>query len=47
MKNTDSDNLGFITHKRPSRRHLEKRVEDMEYADDITMLENNTENARK
>ena len=47
MRNADIDDLGFITHKRQSRRISEKKVGDLEYADDIGFLENATENAQK
>ena len=47
MGNADIDDLGFITHKRQSSRIPVKKVGDMEYADDIGLLENNTENAQK
>lgn len=47
MKNVDIDDLCFIAHKHQSCRDQEKRVGDMEYTDDITMLENNTANAQK
>ena len=36
MRNADIDDLGFITHKCQSRRIAEKKVGDLEYADDIS-----------
>ena len=47
MRNAEIDDLGFITRKSQSRRIAEKKVGDLEYADDIGLLENTTENAQK
>ena len=47
MMNANIDDLGFITQKRQSRRHPEKRVGDLEYADDIALLENTIPDAQK
>ena len=47
MRNADIHDLGFTTHKRQSSRIPEKKVGDLEYADDIGLLENDTENAQK
>ena len=47
LYHADIDDLGFITHKHQSRRIAENKVRDLEYADDIVLLENATENAQK
>ena len=47
MRNVNIDDLGFTTHKRQSTRIPEKRVGDLEYADDIGLLENEKDKAQK
>ena len=38
MKKSESD-FGFVTHLRKSQRHLERKLNDLDYADDIALLE--------
>ena len=47
MRNADIGHLGFITRQRQSSSILMKKTGDMEYADEISLLKNNTENAQK
>ena len=47
MRNANVDDLGFTTHKRQSSRFPEKRASDLEYADDIGLLENDKDKAQK
>ena len=46
MRNFNIDDLGFTTNKRQSSRILEKRVGDLEDADDIGLLENEKDKAQ-
>ena len=47
MRNSNIDHLGFITKPRRSRRYPNKRLGDLEFADDIALLENNQECAQQ
>lgn len=47
MRNADIEDLGFITRQRQSSSIPVKKTGDMEYADEISLLKNNTENAQK
>ena len=47
MRNADIEDLGFITCQRQSSSIPVKKTGDMEYADEISLLKNNTENAQK
>ena len=47
MRNANIDDLDLTTHKRLSSRILEKKVSDLEYADDIGLLENEKDKAQK
>ena len=47
MRNANVDDLGFTTNKRQSSRFPEKRASDLEYADDIGLLENDKDKAQK
>ena len=47
MRNANVDDLGFTTHKRQSSRFPGKRASDSEYADDISLLENDKDKAQK
>ena len=47
MRNSNIEDLGFITHKRISRRTPEQKIGDLEYADDISLLENETHKAQQ
>ena len=47
MINANIDDLGFITHKRQSSRFTEEKVGDLEYVDDIGLLENEVDNAQR
>ena len=45
VRNADIDNIGFITRNWQSSRIPVKKIEEMEYANNIVLLENNTGNA--
>ena len=47
MRKAIIDDLGFTTHKQQSSRIPEKRVSDLEYADNISLLENDKDKAQK
>lgn len=47
MRNADIEDLGFITRQRQSSSIPVKKTGDMEYADEISLLKNNTGNAQK
>ena len=47
MRNANTDDLGFTTYKRQSSRIAEKRVGDLDYADDIDLLANEKDNSQK
>ncbi|KAJ8353279.1 hypothetical protein SKAU_G00208460 [Synaphobranchus kaupii] len=47
MYNSDIDHLGFITSLRRSRRKPAVRLSDLEYADDIGLLEDNQASAQE
>ena len=46
MHDCEMDKFGFICEKRKSRRHQEKKLSDLDYADDICLLENNIAEAQ-
>ena len=46
-RNANIDDLNFTTHQRQSSRIPEKGVGDLEYADDIGLLENEKDKAQK
>ncbi|CAF1118890.1 unnamed protein product [Didymodactylos carnosus] len=47
MRRCEMDNYGFICEKRTFARHLEKRLSDLDYADDICLLENSIQEAQQ
>ncbi len=47
LRNSDIDQLGFITKPRRSRRYPEQRLGDLDFADDIGLLGNNQEEAQE
>ena len=47
MRNSNNDHLGFITKPRRSHRYPDKHLGDLEFADDIALLENNQECAQQ
>ena len=47
MKNSDMNHLGFTTKPRRSRRHLEEKLGDLEFADDLSLLANNQKEAQE
>ena len=47
MTNANIDDLVFNTHKRQSSRISEKRVSELEYTDNIGLLENDKDKAQK
>ena len=47
MRNANIDDLVFNTHKRQSSRISEKRVSELEYTDNIGLLENDKDKAQK
>ena len=46
MRNPNIDDFSFITDARKSRRIPERKVTDLEYSDDISLLECETKNAQ-
>lgn len=46
MCKSKKENVGFLTHPRESRRKPEQRLSDLDYADDIALLESEREKAQ-
>ena len=46
MKKSEKD-FGFTTHLRKSQRHQQRKLHDLDYADDIALLETNLYESQK
>lgn len=46
MRKSENENVGFLTHPREGSRKPEQRLNDLDYADDIALLESEQEKAQ-